>query len=672
MHFLFPTFLIASTAIAIPIIIHLFEFRKFKQVLFTNVRFLRELKEETTNRSKLKNLLILLARCLALLSLVIAFAQPFLGDNVNTSKGDKSISIYVDNSFSMNALTKDVSLLEQAKIKAKEIVQAYANTDKFQILTNDFEGRHLRLTNKEEAINYIDDIKIGPAVKNISKVLQRQLQVLQSGKSIEKTAYILSDFQKNIADINQFKDSSINIYLIPLQSVQQNNISIDSAWFESPVQLVNQPNPMVLKVTNNSDEPVENVAVTLKYENQSKPIGSINLKPKETRLDTVNVSVLKSGWHQATLQITDYPIQFDDSYYFSFYVPEKVDVLVINDLNNNKYLNAALYGSRIFNVKEQNISNINYAQIKDNRMIILNDINTISSGLASELSDYIRKGGSVLIFPSVGADVSSINTFLNSIQANNVAPFDNQERKCSTINFNDFVFDDVFLQKSNNLRLPTTKGNFKIMNKSGESLITYRDGSAFITKNTVGTGNVFLSASPLDEKYSDLVRNGEIFVPMMYKMSISSSKETKISRIIGKDENIQIDTKTSAKEASFRIKGEKEEFIPAQMVQSNQLILGIKEGIKQAGFYQLYQKKDSILSSFAFNYDRKESDLNFSDVATLKSFTNKNIKLINNNAEANFTVLVGEKNNGIVLWRWCLIFALLFLAIETILIKFFK
>jgi Aerotolerance regulator N-terminal len=672
MHFLFPTFLIASLAIAIPIIVHLFEFRKFKKVLFTNVRFLKELKEETTNRSKLKNLLVLLARCLALLSLVIGFAQPFLGDNVNVSKGDKSVSIFIDNSFSMNALTKDVSLLEQAKLKAKEIVQAYGNTDKFQILTNDFEGRHLRLVNKEEAAIYIDEIKIGPAVKEISKVLQRQLQVLQTGKSVEKTAYVLSDFQKNITDIQQYKDSSITVYLVPLQSVQQNNISIDSAWFESPVQLVNQPNPMVLKVTNNSEQPVENVAVTLKYENQSKPIGSINLKPKETRLDTVNVSVLKPGWHQATLQITDFPIQFDDSYFFSFYVPEKVDVLIINDLSNNKYLTAALYGSRVFNVKEQNISNINYAQIKENRMIILNDVTSISTGLASELSAYVNKGGSVLVFPAVSADISSINAFLNSLQANNLAAFDNQERKCSTLNFNEFVFNDVFLQKDNNLRLPTTKGNFKIMNKSGESIINYRDGSSFVTKNAVGTGNIFICASPLDERYNDLVRNGEIFVPMIYKMSISASKEWKISRTIGKDEFVQTDTKSNIKEASFRIKGDKDEFIPTQMIQSNQLILGVKEGVKQAGFYQLYQKKDSILSSFAFNYDRKESDLNFNDAASLKSFTNKNIKLINNSAEANFTVLVGEKNNGIVLWRWCLIFALLFLAIETALIKFFN
>ncbi|MBL0342555.1 MAG: BatA domain-containing protein [Bacteroidetes bacterium] len=74
--FVFPGFLLASALIAIPLIIHLFNFRRFKKVYFTNVKFLKELKEETSSRSKLKHLLVLLARMLAVIFLVLAFAQP--------------------------------------------------------------------------------------------------------------------------------------------------------------------------------------------------------------------------------------------------------------------------------------------------------------------------------------------------------------------------------------------------------------------------------------------------------------------------------------------------------------------------------------------------------------------------------------------------------------------
>ncbi len=74
MQFVFPLFLVAAAAIAVPVIIHLFYFRRYKKVYFTNVRFLQEVKDITSNRQRLRNLLVLLMRCLALIFLVLAFA----------------------------------------------------------------------------------------------------------------------------------------------------------------------------------------------------------------------------------------------------------------------------------------------------------------------------------------------------------------------------------------------------------------------------------------------------------------------------------------------------------------------------------------------------------------------------------------------------------------------
>ena len=251
MQFLFPAFLFALAALAIPIIIHLFHFRRFRTVYFTNVRFLREVKEENSSRRKIRDLLVLLARCLAVAMLVFAFAQPFLPRNTEgVKKGEQVVSIYLDNSFSMNALSKDLSLLEKAKQKAREIILAYAADDKFQILTSDFEGRHQRLVSKDEALNLVDEIKTTPSVQEFSKVLTRQQQALNSDKAPNKTAFILSDFQKNVTDLPSFKDTTLDINLVPLTAVQEKNIAIDSAWFESPMQMMGQTNPLVVRVTN--------------------------------------------------------------------------------------------------------------------------------------------------------------------------------------------------------------------------------------------------------------------------------------------------------------------------------------------------------------------------------------------------------------------------------------
>ena len=204
MSLLFPAFLTALGVIAIPIIVHLFYFRRFKKVYFTNVRFLKEVKEETSNRQKLRNLLVLAMRCLAIAFMVLAFAQPFIPKSDDVKRGEQAISLYIDNSYSMNTRSKDAPLLELAKKRAKDIVAAYGVSDRFQIVTNDFEGRDLRLISKEDALSRIEEIRMGPVTRDLSKVLLKQSQTLATGKAQDRTAYLLTDFQRNRSDLKNF------------------------------------------------------------------------------------------------------------------------------------------------------------------------------------------------------------------------------------------------------------------------------------------------------------------------------------------------------------------------------------------------------------------------------------------------------------------------------------
>ncbi|MFN5183793.1 MAG: vWA domain-containing protein, partial [Bacteroidota bacterium] len=223
MNFLFPGFLWALFALSVPIIIHLFNFRKYKKVYFTNVRFLKELKQESESRSKLKQYLILISRLLALTALVFAFAQPYLpGSDTAKITGQKAVSVYIDNSFSMEAVSKNGYLLDVAKAKAREIVKSFSATDKFQVITNDFEGKHQRLVNRDEFLQMLDEIKLSPTHRKIHEVFMRQKDLLsQSGCSFQRS-YLLSDFQRSFIDEKQLTaDSQMVCSLIPL--LEKNN-----------------------------------------------------------------------------------------------------------------------------------------------------------------------------------------------------------------------------------------------------------------------------------------------------------------------------------------------------------------------------------------------------------------------------------------------------------------
>ncbi len=677
MQFLYPTFLFALAALAIPIILHLFYFRRFKKVYFTNVRFLREVKEETSARSKLRNLLVLAMRLLALLFLVLAFAQPFIPqEDVEVKQGEKAVSIFVDNSFSMSALGQEVPLLERAKQRAREIVSAYPVDDRFQILTNDFEGRHQRLVSKEDALTLIDEITTSPAVRSMDMVLTRQQQALNSESSNNQLSYLISDFQKNITDgIQGFTDTTVEVNLVPLQSVQERNIAIDTAWFDAPVQILNQTNPLLVKIRNLSNEDVDNIRLSLRYEGQTKPVGSLSIPAGESITDTVNITILRTGWHEAMLSLTDYPVQFDDNYFFTFEVAEDINVLSINADASNAYMEAAFGGIGYFALTNQQSQNLDYSGFSNYEMIVLNELRSISSGLASELQQFVENGGNLLVFPSAQAEQASYNSFLSIFPANELIAFEETARTVGTVNTSGFVFNDVFENRSANLKLPSTQANFQLSqyaNRNEEELLTYRDGTPYLTKYRIGQGNLYLSAAPLSAEYNDLVNNGEIFVPMLYKMAISSGETPKIAYTIGNDEVIEANHQLSGTETVYKLQGEVEEFIPEQRVVGSKVFLGINNQIATAGFYDLFLKQDEVLGVYGFNYDRTESDLQYYNEADLQELLNPNMTIIDATVRADFEQLIGERSRGVTLWRWCLILALAFLALEVLLLRFWK
>ena len=252
MSFVYPQLLWGLLALLIPIIIHLFHFRRFKKVYFSNVKLLKEIKEEKSARNKVKNFLVLLSRLLAFAFLIFAFAQPFISKNDSVKSGKKYVSIFIDNSYSMMAATEDVPLLDKTKRRAEEIVSAYGPSDQFQILTHELRGSQQRWINKDNVCNAIEEIELSPEVSPLSSVhlVQRQTAPVDDNHIV----YILSDFQKSITNLELEKDTTMEINLIPMQAIKERNISIDSAWFESVVPSINQNNRLYVKVTNHSDE----------------------------------------------------------------------------------------------------------------------------------------------------------------------------------------------------------------------------------------------------------------------------------------------------------------------------------------------------------------------------------------------------------------------------------
>jgi hypothetical protein len=677
MQFLYPSFLWALAALAIPIIIHLFYFRRFKKVAFSNVKFLKEVKEETSMRSRLRNLLVLLTRCLALAALIFAFAQPFLPSAREVLTGRKAVSLFVDNSFSMAAESDSAPLLQIAKDRARDIVNAYGVEDRFQVMDNDFSGRNQRLVGQEEALELIDAVKVSPASRRQSVVTARQRSALATENIDNKISYLVSDFQRNVTDLTPAAlDTNIQLNLVPLTAVQERNVGIDSVWFEAPVPQLNQNNLLLVRVRNYGDEELDNVRLTLAYNGQNKPEGTLTIPADSYVTDTVYLNITEPGVGSASLKITDFPVQFDDVYHITFRTADKVKVLNIDDDGTpNRNLRAALGGLSVFDAQYVGARSIDYGALGGYDLVIMTGQASIGSGLAEQMRQYAENGGNLLIFPPKNADITSYNTFLNRLSADNLSAFEEKAREVSVLNKREFIFRDVFRNRNAALRLPTTQGNYpmgRVGSRRQETLLTYRDGSSALAKYTLGEGNVYLSSAPLDAEVSNLGLNAEVFIPMLYKMGISSGRSRQAAYTIGTDEVIQTNKRGATAELVYKLRGPGGEFIPSQRTAGNRILLGLGGQVPEAGVYDLILG-DETVDAFAFNFNRSESDLDYLNGEELANLaTIPNVDLLDADNQASLIGDIKERNEGTPLWRWFIWGALAFFLAEVLLLRFWK
>ena len=367
MKFVYPEFLYALFAIAIPIVIHLFNFRRFKRIYFSNVQFLKEVTQETQAKSKLKHLLVLLSRILAIIFLVVAFAQPFVpSKNAGLlSPKNKLIAVYVDNSFSMESVGEVGSLLDEAKLKAVEIVENHAVTDKFLVYNNAFNVGDQRLLTQTEAIEKIEALRISPQTKKLSEIYSRSRDAINTTETSNKALYFVSDFQQSVADFDKIEqDSSINLFLVPIKATLTDNLFIDSCWFETPTHLLFQQEKLSVVIKNNSENDVENVAVKLFINNQLVTPASVSVKAKGQTTLSLNYQNKTQGIQQGKIELRDYPVVMDDIFYFSYSISNQLNVLNIYSNQPNKAIASIYKTDSLFNFKSYNINQLDYSFIK--------------------------------------------------------------------------------------------------------------------------------------------------------------------------------------------------------------------------------------------------------------------------------------------------------------------
>jgi hypothetical protein len=172
-------------------------------------------------------------------------------------------------------------------------------------------------------------------------------------------------------------------------------------------------------------------------------------------------------------------------------------------------------------------------------------------------------------------------------------------------------------------------------------------------------------------------------------MALSGKKVQPLAYTIGSDRVVETrHVMGVSTESAYKLRGRKalqegqkakidetkpeSEFIPEQRVVGSKLILSPSQQYLESGWYDLKAGKDSTFATFSFNHNRLESDLAKSTTADLEAGLRPNMSIVSTDSQTQMAGIVGEKNQGITLWRWCIVFALLFLALEGLFLRFWK
>ena len=641
MQFLHPEYFYALPALLIPIFIHLFQLRRFKKYAFTNVALLQKLRFQTRKSSQIKKWLVLILRLLAIACIILAFTQPYFSNQKATDNTSETV-IYLDNSFSMQALGANGPLLKRG---IQDVIDGIEETKKISVFTNENSYESITLKNLK---NKLLNISYSQDQLSLNNVILKGTSLFSNSKSSLKTLLVVSDFQKHDQNLLTEIDTTIKVVFVPLKPLNTANDYIDTISIESSLN----SNTEINVTAKTNDKNKDSIAVTL-FEGNKK-IGKSILEKSKGYQTSFEVQT-KKGF-KGKFSIEDSQIYYDDNFYFSIPKTSKISVLAINDQTSATFL-SKIYAKDEFVFKNQDYKTLDFSEIKNNNLIVLNGINNISLALKNSLKDFMNSGGIVLMIPGSKGDVLSYNQLISTQTKHSLKPLKLQEKSITGIEFNHTVLKDVFKTKVSNFQYPSVKSYYPVT-ASSNKILTFEDQQAFLSQ----FNSLFVFTASLDAVNSNF-KNSPLIVPTLYNIGRLSLRNLPLQYWTGEKNTFDLKVNLQ-KDHILKLSRNKEEFIPLQSNFNSKVQITTDEMPNEPGHYAVLKNSDTI-THISYNYNRKESLLIYDNLLDIE-------RVIINNSLNIVLKNINSESNVMRLWKWFIIFALILLAFEMLILKYFK
>jgi hypothetical protein len=660
MSFVYPSFLWALSALSIPVIIHLFNFRRTTRIFFSNTRLLKQVKEETTQKRKLKQYLVLASRLLFLFFLVMAFAQPFLPAEEQLSAGNTKI-IYLDNTYSMTLPVEDKLRAFDAAINfVRAITEVFPPDTRYRLVTNDFAPFSNAYKTRSEVQDLLAQMRLSPVSRSASEVVNRM------GAQRDEVFWI-SDFQKSTWGSENFSfDSVRQWHLVPVVAGGTSNVFVDSVFLDNPFIVRGEKNTIRVKLRNQGPRRLEGLVVRLTLNGAQAATASATVEANAGTEIAFDVTSGLQGLNSCVVSFNDFPAAFDNEFFFTLNFSRSIRVMEIKSGTTATFIEKVFGNRQLFQFRSYQATNVDYGQVTSSDLVVINGVNNIDPALGATLASFRQAGGTVFLVPGTQPVTSSYSASLGLPPLRWLPAVPGEAlNELERPDYNNPLFENIFEERSAQIAMPAAR---RRLDWGGDrtAILRFRDGLPFLSQ----FDKVFVLASPLVKDDTDFY-NHALFVPIMYRMAASGVKAESRLYYFLTDNIVTIPADSLYGEEPVRLAGP-QEVIPPQRKDIDKVVMELPKFSMDAGFYQVMFRQDT-LDRVAFNLSREESILECFGTGELQGhFGNKQVSVFLAKSPDSFGTEIKDRYLGTPLWKHALVLALLFLLAEVLLIRFLK
>ncbi|MEZ4686961.1 MAG: BatA domain-containing protein [Bacteroidia bacterium] len=606
MTFLNPGLLWGLLALAVPIIVHFFNLQRPRQILFSNVAFVKEVKKSVVRRLRFRKWLLLLTRMLAITCLVLAFARPVQISDGGLKQGGRSVAIVLDDSYSMQAGNERGAYFQQARSLAREIVNAYGKQHEYLITSTSDLQLNANFGTQEEAQEAIKSTNINQRIAAQSEILGFRNDLFARSQKPLQELYFISDFQRStvLADSARISlsDSTVRINYIPLATRSQRNVYVKDLQILSQIIQPGEPVKISLTLVNDGDEDVKELGVRVNLEGKVVAIANESLDKGSTAELELSFTPSAQGWLSGFVSLDDYPVEFDNNRYFSLYVPRAEKVLLVEGPSPST--NLTLLFRDLFTQFDAEIIPDRRLASKDlnqYRTVILAGMSDISGGLGERLRSFIEEGGSLMFFPGENMQLDKINAFFKSTGAGEFSALSSQEPalKANRVELSHPIFEGVFSGEGGNGKFDAPNVfrfyPFKPDNATVQNVVMrLENDSPFLIETKKGKGLMYTFTTLPKNAWTDFQIKSS-FVPVIFRATqiLNQTQNVQESQILGEVQPKAI--RSNSQDIIKLVHTENgTELIPEQYVQGGATILNFEPLEIEQGVYAIAQG-DSVL-----------------------------------------------------------------------------